>query len=207
MVRYLDPVCKLCRREGEKLYLKGQRCHTAKCSIEKRSTPPGLQMGQLPKKLSEYGLRLRAKQKARRFYGLSERQFRLTYEKATRLKGVKSLNFLTQLERRLDNFVFRIGLALSRSQARQLVRHGHIFVNGKRVDIPSYLVKKDDLISTSEKSKLVFDAVVNSRGDRKVPSWIDFNEARKEGRIMHWPAREEIDVPITEHLIVEFYSR
>lgn len=206
-MRYVGPVCKLCRREGEKLYLKGSRCLTAKCSFEKRKTPPGLQMGQVPKKLSEYGIRLRAKQRARRYYGMNERQFRILFEKSTRQKGIKSLNFLTNLERRLDSLVFRLGLASSHAQARQLVRHGHILVNGQRLTVPSYLVKLNDELSLHRNSDKVFETALAGMGTKKIPAWVSFNAAEKKGRILHWPVREEIDAPTHEQFIVEFYSR
>ena len=180
---------------------------TAKCSFEKRKTPPGLQMGQVPKKLSEFGIRLRAKQKARRYYGMNERQFRLLYEKSARQKGIKSLNFLTNLERRLDSLVYRLGLAASHSQARQLVRHGHVLVNGERLTIPSYLVRLNDEIGVHPKAGKAFEVALAGLGTKKIPTWVNFNATENKGRVLHWPAREEIDIPTNEQFIVEFYSR
>lgn len=206
-MRYTGPVCKLCRREGDKLYLKGSRCFTAKCSFEKRQTPPGLQSGQIPKKQSEYGIRLRAKQKARRYYGMSESQFSLFFARSAKQKGVKGLNFLTNLERRLDSIVFRLGLAASHSQARQLVRHGHIVVNGHRIDIPSYLVSKNDVIAVAPKSTKLFETAFAAIPTKKIPSWLNFDLGQRQGHVLHWPTRDEIDVPVNEQFIVEYYSR
>lgn len=208
MARYTGAVCKLCRREGAKLYLKGDRCYTDKCAIGRRNYAPG-QHGQSRKKLSGYGIQLREKQKVRRIYGVLEKQFRAYFEEAERLKGVTGENLLRLLELRLDNVAFRMGFGNSRSEARQLVRHGHFTVNGKKVDIPSYQVKLNDLVAvkagskSSEKLKqLAEDAVTKT-----APKWLSVNAEMMESRVISLPAREDIEIPIEEHLIVELYSR
>ena len=208
MARYTGPVCRLCRREGEKLFLKGERCYSDKCSVGRRSYAPG-QHGQGRKKSSEYGLQLRAKQKARRYYGVNEVQFHHYFEIAERKTGVTGENLLRILESRLDNIVYRVGFASSRAEARQLVGHGHFEVNGKRVDIASYLVKAGDLIAICEKSRKSekIKAVIEANGARPVPQWIDVNRDALEAKVINLPAREMIDAPIEEQLIVEFYSK
>lgn len=208
MARYTESVCRLCRREGMKLYLKGERCFGDKCAIERRSYPPG-QHGQGRVKFSEYGLQLREKQKTKRVYGMVEKQFHLTFKEANRMKGITGENLILLLERRLDNMVYRMGFGSSRAQSRMLVSHGHITVNGKTVDIPSYLTRKGDAISVSEKSRKTAViqqnlAVAERRG---YPRWISVDANKMEGMIAELPAREEITMPIQEHLIVELYSK
>ncbi len=208
MARYTGPVCRLCRREGQKLFLKGERCYSAKCSVGRRAYAPG-QHGQGRKKSSEYGLQLRAKQKARRYYGVNEVQFHHYFEIAERKAGVTGENLLRLLESRLDNIVYRVGFASSRAEARQLVGHGHFEVNGKRVDIASYLVKPGDVISICEKSRgsEKIKAVVEANSAHPVPQWIDVNRDALEAKIINLPERDMIDAPIEEQLIVEFYSK
>jgi small subunit ribosomal protein S4 len=208
MARYKDAVCRHCRREGTKLYLKGDRCYTDKCAIARRPTPPG-QHGQGRRKLSEYGLQLREKQKARRTYGVLENQFEKYFEMAERMKGVTGENLLQLLERRLDNVVYRLGFASSRPQARQLVRHGHININGKRVDIPSYITSVGEVISVKEKSASEMEhfKALKEEGGKTVVPWLQVDNDKLEATIVALPAREDIDVPIEEHLIVERYSR
>jgi len=208
MARYIGPVCRLCRREGAKLYLKGDKCYSDKCAFTKRSYAPG-QHGQSRKKVSEYGIQLREKQKARRAYGMLEGQFRSYFDKAERQKGVTGENLLVLLERRLDNVVYRLGFAASRNQARQLVRHGHFTVNGRKVDIPSYLIKPGDVIQVHEASKespllkQIFEAI----GHKTTPMWLEASAQDMSGKVVRYPSRDEIDTPIQEHLIVELYSR
>ncbi|MBP2655359.1 MAG: rpsD [Firmicutes bacterium] len=210
MARYVGSVCRQCRREGAKLYLKGDRCYSDKCSFSRRSYAPGQQgQKQARKKVSEYGIQLREKQKARRIYGILERQFRSYFEKADRQKGITGENLLVMLERRLDNVVFRLGFASSRTQARQLVRHGHFMVDGHRVDIPSYLVKPGNVIQVREASKespLVKEAI-EVLATKTVPAWLELSAPDAAGKVVRFPTREEIDVPIQEHFIVELYSR
>ncbi|MBP2645204.1 MAG: rpsD [Firmicutes bacterium] len=210
MARYVGSVCRQCRREGAKLYLKGDRCYSDKCSFSRRSYAPG-QHGQKQarKKVSEYGIQLREKQKARRMYGVLERQFHAYFEKADRQKGITGENLLVMLERRLDNVVFRLGFASSRTQARQLVRHGHFMVNGHRVDIPSYLVKPDAVIQVKEGSKEspLLKENLEALATKTVPAWLELSPQDATGKVVRFPAREEIDVPIQEHFIVELYSR
>ncbi|MDD4699103.1 MAG: 30S ribosomal protein S4 [Oscillospiraceae bacterium] len=208
MARYTGAVCRLCRREGQKLFLKGDRCYSDKCSVGRRSYAPG-QHGQGRKKTSEYGLQLRAKQKARRFYGIIENQFHHYFEMAERKVGVTGENLLRILESRLDNIVYRVGFASSRAEARQLVVHGHFEVNGSRVDIPSYLVKSGDIITLCEKSRSSekMKAVMEANSGRPAPQWIDVNRDAFEAKIINLPERDMIDSPIEEQLIVEFYSK
>ncbi|HHV94109.1 MAG TPA: 30S ribosomal protein S4 [Firmicutes bacterium] len=208
MARYTGPVCRLCRREGEKLFLKGDRCYTDKCAIERRSYPPG-QHGQGRRKESEYGLHLREKQKLRRIYGVLERQFERYYERASRQKGITGENLLKLLEMRLDNIVYRMGVGASRTQARQLVLHGHIAVNGRKVDIPSYEVRPGDVVSVRENSRSlqVIKDNIEAAAGRTMPEWIDVNLEQMEGKILAVPTRDQIDIPVQEHLIVEYYSR
>ena len=208
MARYTGPACKLCRREGKKLFLKGDRCYTGKCALERRSYAPG-QHGQNRKKASEYGLQLRAKQSARRYYGLSESQFHKYFLMAERKDGVTGTNLLQLCERRLDNIVYESGFASSRAQARQLVNHAHFMVNGHKVDIPSYLVSAGDVVSVKETSKTTdeFKNLVESNGSRPVPQWMEADKDAMQVKVLRAPEREEIETPVEEHLIVEFYSK
>ncbi|WP_027339516.1 30S ribosomal protein S4 [Halonatronum saccharophilum] len=209
MARYTGPSCRLCRQEGEKLFLKGERCYTDKCAIERRSYGPGEQGRGRRRKLSEFGLQLREKQKVRRIYGVMEKQFRLYFEKAERKPGITGENFLNLLESRLDNVVYRLGFATSRNEARQFVRHGHILVNGSRVDIPSYLVSEGDIISIKDSSTSMkrFKEVLEINENYNTPSWLESNFEKKEGKVLTDPNREDIDIQINEQLIVEFYSK
>ena len=208
MARYTGAVCRLCRREGQKLFLKGERCYSEKCSVGIRAYAPG-QHGQGRKKSSEYGLQLRAKQTARRFYGVQEGQFRHYFEIAERKQGITGDNLLKLLESRLDNIVYRVGFASSRAEARQLVGHGHYEVNGHRVDIASYLLKAGDVITVCEKSRgsEKLKAVVEANSARPVPTWIDVNRDDLSAKIISLPNRDQIEAPVEEQLIVEFYSR
>ena len=208
MARYTDSVCRLCRREGTKLFLKGEKCFSAKCAVSTRPTPPGQHGQARQRKPSEYGLQLREKQKARRAYGLLEGQFYRTYERASNMKGVTGENLLSLLERRLDNVVYRAGLAASRPQARQLVLHGHFTVNGQKVDIPSYEVELNDVIAVKAKSKDVelFKAA-REGSSRVVPKWLTVNADELTATVSALPAREDIDFSLQENMIVEFYSR
>lgn len=209
MAKYVGPVCRICRREGVKMYVKGDRCFTAKCAIEKRNHIPGQHGQQQRKKLSNYGVQLREKQKLRRIYGLTEKQFRNCFDKASLQKGASGENFLILLERRLDNVIFRLGLADSRKEARQIVRHGHITVDGKKVDIPSYLIKVGQVVAVREKSKTspLFVELLESAKNKKAPAWIEADYEKIQGRIIGLPAREDIDTQVDELLIVEFYSK
>ncbi len=204
MARYKDASCKLCRREGEKLFLKGQRCYTAKCAIARRSFAPG-QHGQGRKKLSEYGVQLREKQKTRRFYGVLEGQFRKTYAKADKMKGKTGENLLQLIELRMDNVVYRMGFADSRAQARQLVNHGHFTINSKRADIPSMYLGMGDVIAVKEKSKS--SSKFKDLAERVVPKWLSVNTENMTGTVVALPGREDIDLEVKEHLIVELYSK
>lgn len=208
MARYTGPRCRLCRREGIKLYLKGDRCYTRRCVLERRSYAPG-QHGHARKKATEYGLQLREKQKAKRIYGVLETQFRNYFERAERQSGITGENLLRLLERRLDNVVYRAGLAASRSEARQLVRHGHFTVNGRKVNIPSYLVRPGDVIAVRERSRnsVRIKELMERAADQRPPAWLSYDGERAEARVLALPTREEIDVPVQEHLIVELYSR
>jgi len=206
MSRYTDANCKLCRREGQKLFLKGERCYGAKCALEKRNYAPG-QHGQARKKQSEYGTQLREKQKAKRFYGVQETQFRNLFEKCAKKQGKTGENLLIALETRFDNVIFRLGFAASRKEARQLVTHGHFTINGKKADIPSMEVKAGDVIAVKEKSKKSpkFEEVRDM--NITVPAWMEVNADKLEGKILAVPTRDQIDTPIAEHLIVELYSK
>ena len=208
MSRYTGAVCKLCRREGKKLFLKGERCYTGKCSVERRAYAPG-QHGQSRKKTSEYGLQLRAKQQARRYYGIQEGQFHKYFLMAERKAGVTGENLLRICESRLDNVVYLLGWASSRAEGRQLVQHGHFKVNGKKVDIPSYLLKAGDVVSVKEKSLdgEKFKAVIEANGARPVPTWIERDNDANTGKIVNLPERDQIETPVEEHLIIEFYSK
>lgn len=208
MARYTGPSCKLCRREGMKLYLKGERCYKDKCGVEKKGYPPG-QHGQLKKKLSDYGVQLREKQKVKRIYGVLESQFRLYFERATKMKGITGENLLQLLERRLDNAVYRAGFASSRAQARQLVKHNHFTVNGKKVNIPSYLLKVGDVVELREKSrdnKLIVESLETSEG-RGTADWMSIDKAAFKAVVNRLPERSDIGYDIQEHLIVELYSK
>ena len=208
MARNTGPQCRLCRRERMALYLKGDRCYTDKCSIQRRSYPPG-QHGQGRGKISEYGLQLREKQKVKRMYGVLEKQFRSYFERAERLRGVTGTNLLVLLERRLDNVVYRLGFANSRAQARQMVLHNHVLVDGQRVNIPSYLVKVGQTVQVTEKSRssaLVRDAL-EAAARRGCPPWLELEKEEAKGRVSMFPTREDITMPIQEHLIVELYSK
>ncbi len=207
MGRYIGPVCRLCRREGVKLFLKGEKCVT-KCILDRRRQPPG-QHGELRRKQTEYGKRLREKQKLRRIYNVREEQFVRYFEMATKMPGNTGENFLQLLERRLDNVVYRLGFALSRNHARQLVVHGHITVNGRTVDIPSYLVDVGDVIAVKEDMHDNPDVqrAIEVRGDWTVPAWLSRDTSTLTGRVLSLPTRDQIDVPVDENLVVEFYSR
>lgn len=206
MARYTDANCRLCRREGQKLFLKGDRCYGSKCALERKSYAPG-QHGQMRKKATEYGLQLREKQKAKRFYGMQEKPFRNLFDKAASMQGVTGENLLSLLEMRIDNVVYRLGLASSRKEARQLVVHGHFTVNGKKVNSPGYQVKPGDVVKVKEKS-------TNSPKFKEIremqiitPAWLSVDTEKLEGKVVSAPAREDIDTPIAEHLIVELYSK
>lgn len=209
MSRYTGSVCRLCRRENLKLYLKGDRCYSDKCAFDRRSYAPGQHGQRRGGKTSDYGLQLREKQKVKRSYCLSEKQFKLSFERADSQKGITGINLLVILEQRLDNVVYRLGFANSRSQARQLVRHGHFLVNGKKVDIPSYQVKTGDVVELREKSRTLqviteaLEAVVR----RSMPQWLELDKEKFKGMIKSVPAREDITMPIDESQIVELYSR
>ena len=208
MARYRDSVCRLCRRENLKLFLKGERCYTNKCALDRKNYPPG-ELKQGRPKFSDYGNHLREKQKVKRMYGVLEKQFRRCFKKAERIKGITGENLLSLLERRLDNVVFRLGFAHSRSEARQLVNHTHFLVNGKKVDIPSYLVKAEDVVEPKEKSKK--NAVINDALEavlrRGVPSWLELDKEKFQGKVISLPDRKELTIPMQEQLIVELYSK
>ena len=208
MARYTGPVCRLCRREGTKLFLKGDRCTSGKCALDRRNTAPG-QHGAANKKMREYGLQMREKQKTRRYYGVLEKQFHHYYEKAERKQGITGEILLQELERRLDNVVFRMGFANTRREARQLVNHAHFTVNGKRVNIPSYQVKPGDVVAVSEKSRSTtkFRSLLEENGKKACPKWIEKANDSFEGKIVAMPARDDIDYDVAEHLIVELYSK
>lgn len=208
MARYTGAVCKLCRREGVKLYLKGERCYKDKCGIEKKSYPPG-QHGQRRQKVSDYGLQLREKQKVKRLYGVFESQFRKYFEIATRKEGITGENLLQLLERRLDNVVYRSGFASSRKEARQMVRHNHFIVNGRKVNIPSFLVKEGDVIVVKEKSKgisRIVESLETAEG-RGIPEWVSVDKQNAKATVNRLPVREDIGYDIQEQLIVELYSK
>jgi small subunit ribosomal protein S4 len=211
MARYIGPECKLCRREGEKLFLKGERCLSPKCAIERRNYPPGEhgKKGTFRRKVSDFGMQLREKQKARRIYGVMEKQFRRYFKDATRRKGLTGVVLLSILESRLDNVVYRLGLADSRSQARQLVRHGHFDVNGRKTNIPSFHVSVGDVISVRENSrnKTYFKDRAQIVESTRVPEWLSLNLAEMSGSVAAEPGREDVEIPLNEQLIVEYYSR
>jgi small subunit ribosomal protein S4 len=208
MARYKDAVCRLCRREGTKLFLKGDRCFSAKCGVERRGYPPG-QHGQGRARFSDYGVQLREKQKVKRMYGLLEKQFASTMQRATRMKGRAGENLLALLERRLDNVVFRMGFATSRAEARQLLRHGHFLVNGRVASIPSITVREGVVVSVREKSRKVtrIAGALDALEGRSVPGWLEIDKDNFTGKVKALPAREDITMPIQEQLIVELYSR
>ena len=209
MARYIGPVCRLCRREGMKLFLKGERCYTEKCAIEKRNLAPGQHGKTRKSKLAGYGVQLREKQKVKRIYGVLEDQFRRYFEQAERMRGITGETLLQLLERRLDNVAYRLGLATSRPQARQLVRHGHLTVNGRKVDIPSFSVKPGDMVAlraSSHKAPAVVHALEEVKG-RGVPEWLSFDPNAFSGKISSIPTREQINLPVQEQLIVELYSK
>ncbi len=209
MARYTDAVCRLCRREGQKLFLKGDRCYSSKCPVDRRSYPPGQHGQGRRRQLSEYGLQTREKQKARRYYGVLESQFRNYFKMAVRRPGVTGTNLLQILECRLDNVVYRLGMAMSRPEARQLVRHGHFTVNGRKVNIPSYVVKVGDVIALKSSSRNLekFKIVLETNESRTPPKWLDLNREAVQGTVTALPERDDIDFPIEEHLIVELYSK
>jgi small subunit ribosomal protein S4 len=209
MARYTGPVCRLCRREDMKLFLKGDRCYTDKCGFERRAYAPGQHGQNRRRKASDYGEQLREKQKVKRLYGIAERQFRGYYYKASRMKGITGENLLVLLERRLDNIVYRLGFASDHAEARQLIRHGHVVINDKRINIPSYLVRVGEVISVKEKSRKnsrIAESIsaVDRRG---VPQWIELDKEKIEGRVKSLPTREDFTMPIREQLIVELYSK
>lgn len=208
MARYTDSVCRMCRREGSKLFLKGERCFSSKCALDHRPTPPGQHGQARQRKMSEYGQQLREKQKARRAYGLMEGQFQRTFERATTMKGITGDNLLQLLEIRLDNVVYRAGFGASRPQARQLVRHGHITVNGKKVNIPSYTLEAGDVIGIRAKSKdIEFFKVLREGSSRVIPKWLTVDKENLTATLSALPAREDVDLTLQESMIVEFYSR
>ena len=208
MATYREAKCRLCRREGGKLFLKGDKCYTGKCPFEKRPMAPG-QHGAGRKKVSEYGQQLREKQKVKRIYGVQEGQFREYYETADRMKGITGENMLSLLERRLDNVVYRLGIGVSRAQARQLVGHGHFTVNGIKVNIPSYIVKKGDVIAVKEgkAGNKFFAEVKGTKPAANMPKWLEFDSEKLEGKVVELPVRSDIDSQISEHMIVELYSK
>ena len=208
MARYTDEQCRICRREGQKLFLKGSRCYSDKCSISRRNYAPG-QHGQKRAKLSEYGTQLREKQKTKSYYGVGEKQFRRYFEMASNKKGITGENLLQILESRLDNVVYRLGFGASRAQARQLVNHGQFEVNGGKVDIPSYLVKAGDVISVRESKKEngAIKANIEVNSARPVPAWLELNNETLSGKVIRLASREDVDIPIEEHLIVELYCK
>ncbi len=208
MARYTDSICRQCRREGMKLFLKGDRCFTDKCAFERRSYAPG-QHGQARKKLSEYGMQLREKQRAKLMYGILERQFRRYFQMADQMKGVTGDNLLMLLERRLDNMVYRMGFARSRAQARQLVKHSHFLVNGKKANIPSHLVRQGDTVAVAQKSRTLAAIADSMEGveRRGIPEWLMLEKESFSGKVMAYPSREQLALPINEQLIVELYSK
>lgn len=208
MARYTNAVCRLCRRENQKLFLKGDRCYTEKCSVDRRTYPPG-QHGQGRSKASEYGLQLREKQKAKRYYGLLEKQFRGYFKLASKKRGQTGENLLSILESRLDNVIYRLGFAMSRPEARQLVTHGHFLINGRKVNIPSFLVKPGQVISVKETSRNLekIKSNVEANSFRQPPKWLEFDRNNMIAKVVAVPQKEDIDLPIEEHLIVELYSK
>ena len=208
MARYTGSVCKFCRREKLKLFLKGDRCYSEKCSVDRRPYPPGVH-GQGRTKFSPYGVQLREKQKVKRIYGLMEKQFRLTFDRAARMKGIKGENLLLLLERRLDNMVYRMGFARTRREARQLVHHGHFRVNGKRVNVPSALLRVGDVVEVRERSRkmALFADSLDAIERRGLPAWLELDRAKMQATVKAFPSREDITMPIQEQMIVELYSK
>ena len=208
MARYTGAVCRLCRREGQKLFLKGDRCYNGKCSLDLRKTVPG-QHGQGRKMMKEYGTQLREKQKAKRYYGILEKQFRNYFDKAARQEGMAGDNLLVMVERRLDNVAYRMGIGESRREARQLVRHNHFTINGKKANIPSILVKPGDVVAVKEASKATdkFKTMIENTASRTVPAWLDVDKANFSAKVVTMPTRDSVDFEIEEHLIVELYSK
>ena len=208
MSRYKDEQCRICRREGQKLFLKGSRCYTDKCSVTRRNYAPG-DHGQGRKKISEYGTQLREKQKTKAFYGVGEKQFRKYFEMAENKKGITGENLLQILESRLDNVVYRLGFGVSRAQARQFVNHGHFEVNGQKVDIPSYLVKAGDVIAVREikKDNKTIKENLEVNAARPIPEWLEKDADKMQGKVLRLASREDVDIPVEEHLIVELYSK
>ncbi|MBA4348920.1 MAG: 30S ribosomal protein S4 [Thermodesulfovibrio sp.] len=208
MARYTGPLCRLCRREGEKLFLKGTRCYTEKCGIERRKYAPG-QHGQKRGKLSDYGIQLREKQKARRIYGIMENQFRIYFKKASKMKGITGETLLQLLERRLDNVVYRMGFAANRREARQIVNHGHFIVNGRKANIPSILLRPGDVVEVAEvsKNKQTISDSLSIAEHRGLPDWIEVDIQGLKGKFIRIPSREDIQLPVQEQLIVELYSK
>ena len=206
MARYTGPSCKLCRREGTKLYLKGERCLSDKCAFNRRTAAPG-QHGAAKKKLTEYGMQLREKQKAKRYYGVLEKQFHSYYEKADNQEGIAGENLLRLLERRLDNVVFRMGLAASHKEARQLVLHGHFTLNGHKANIPSILVKVGDVIAVKDTESTKIKELVEAMGDRIVPKWLEVDKTNGSAKVVAMPERDDIDFEFNEQLIIELYSK
>ena len=209
MARYTEAVCRQCRREGQKLFLKGDRCYTDKCALERRAYAPGMHGNARNKKMSEYGVQLREKQKARRYYGVLESQFADYFEMASKRKGMTGENLLAILESRLDNVVYRLGFAMSRAEARQLVRHGHFTINGKKANIPSMLVNVGDVIELKDTSRSLdkFKGSLEANASRVIPKWLEMDKTHNTAKVVAVPAREDIDLPIEEHLIVELYSK
>lgn len=208
MSRYKDEQCRICRREGQKLFLKGSRCYTDKCSVTRRNYAPG-EHGQGKKKLSEYGTQLREKQKTKAFYGVGEKQFRKYFKMAENKKGITGENLLQLLESRLDNVVYRAGFGTSRAQARQLVNHGHFEVNGKKVDIASYLIKAGDVVAVREikKDNKTIKENMETNSSRPVPEWLEKDAEKLQVKVVRLASREDVDIPVEEHLIVELYSK
>ena len=206
MARYTGPSCKLCRREGTKLYLKGERCLSEKCAFNKRTAAPG-QHGAAKKKLTEYGMQLREKQKAKRYYGVLEKQFHSYYEKADNQEGIAGENLLRLLERRLDNVVYRMGLAASHKEARQLVLHGHFTLNGHKANIPSILVKVGDVIAVKETESAKIKELVEAMGDKIAPKWLEIDKTNGSAKVVAMPERDDIDFEFNEQLIIELYSK
>lgn len=207
MARYIGPSCRICRREGMKLFLKGDRCYSEKCAFNRRSTPPGQHGAGRHGKLSNYGRQLREKQKVKRFYGMQEKQFKDTFKRAEKQEGIAAQNMLQMLELRLDNVVFRMGFANSRKEARQLVNHEHFTLNGKKADIPSIRIKEGDVIAVRERSRKSpkFEALMEKSSN--TPSWVEVDFEKMEGKVIRLPGREDIDIPVEEQLITELYSR
>lgn len=208
MARYTGPVCRLCRREGVKLFLKGDRCYSSKCAMEKRAYPPG-QHGQRRSKVGEYGMQLREKQKARRIYGINEKPFANYFDEAERLPGVTGETLILMLEHRFDNVVYRLGFADSRAQARQMVRHNHFTLNGKKANIPSISLKVGDEIAfkASSAKSAIYTAILENLGTRAVPTWLELDVEGRKARVVAEPKREDIDIPVNEQMIVEFYNK